>query len=150
MDKTSFNICQCWWERQVWNGDKKNRWNQLNFDCFYGYELVWSSECLNSCRSFSMFMRKFSSKQGPVGLPKFFFGFGMFDQKVKIAKTKQKVKLADHELLNNKKVFLEPFCKRFNIKNICYKQILYFGPWKYNVKIRTYYSCIFHGHFILL
>ena len=88
----------------------------MNFDCFLGYEPVWSSECLNSCRSFSLFMRKFSSKQGPVGLPKFFFGFGMFVQKVKIAKTKQKVKLAHHELYLIKKGFSESFCKRFNIK----------------------------------
>ena len=58
-----------------------------------------------------MFMRKFSSKQGPVGLPKFFFGFGMFVQKVKIAKTKQKVKLTDHELLNDKKKIRSRFEK---------------------------------------
>ena len=63
--------------------------NPISF-WFYEYKPVWSSSNLNSCRSFSMFIRKFSSKQGPVGFPKFFFGFGMFVQKVKLSKQNKK------------------------------------------------------------
>ena len=44
-----------------------------------------------------MFIRKFSSKQGPIDLPKFFLFFGM----LKIAKTKYKVKSTVHEKMPN-------------------------------------------------
>ena len=65
-----------------------------------------------------MFMRKFSSKQGPVGLPKFFFGFGMFVQKVKIAKTKQKAKLAPHELYLIKECLFGVVLKKIQYQKI--------------------------------